>query len=150
MLKRKTQLITLKSGKPAKSGSLVCDIRALIEQAREHVSRSVNGTLVALYWQIGKRVHEEVLHGKRAAYGERIISTLSKQLLREYGRGYSKPNLSRMMVLHEYFPDAEIVSTLSGLLVKEHGQGFSDKNLHRMVQFYEIFLDERIVVSAIR
>lgn len=80
MLKRKTQLITLKSGKPAKSGSLVCDIRALIEQAREHVSRSVNGTLVALYWQIGKRVREEVLHGKRAEYGERIISTLSKQL----------------------------------------------------------------------
>ena len=119
MPKRKTQLMILKSGKPVKSGSLVRDVRTLIEQAREHVSRSVTNTLVALYWRIGKRISEEVLRGKRAGYGERIISTLSKQLLKEYGRGYSKPNLSRMMALHEYFPDAEIVSTLSKQLYNE-------------------------------
>ena len=120
MPKRKTQLMTLKPSKPVKSGSLVRDIRTLIEQAREHVSRSVTNTLVALYWHIGKRISEEVLRGKRAGYGERIISTLSKQLLKEYGRGYSKPNLSRMMALHEYFPDAEIVSTLSKQLTWSH------------------------------
>jgi hypothetical protein len=78
MSKRKTQLTTLVPSKPAKSGSLVRDVRALIEQAREHVSRSITNTLVALYWRIGKRISEEVLRGKRAEYGERIISTLSK------------------------------------------------------------------------
>ncbi|MBI4237572.1 MAG: hypothetical protein HY696_04030 [Deltaproteobacteria bacterium] len=84
MPKRKTQLMTLKPSKPVKSGSLVRDVRALIEQARKYVARSVTNTLVALYWRIGKRISEEVLQGKRAGYGERIISTLSKQLLKEY------------------------------------------------------------------
>ena len=107
-----TKAITVKT--------LFGDIKSYIEQAREYIARSVNTGLVALYWQIGKRIRQEILRGKRAEYGERIVSTLSKELLREYGRGYSKPNLSRMMALHEYFPDAKIVSTLSKQLTWSH------------------------------
>jgi hypothetical protein len=89
------------------------DIRTLIETARERTATAVNSAMVGLYWNIGKRFREDVLHEKRAAYGEAVVSTLSKLLIAEYGRGYSKPNLSRMMWLVEAFPDPEIVSTLS-------------------------------------
>jgi len=106
--------------KTAAGKSLAQDIRALIEQAREYVARSVNAGLVALYWQIGKRIRHEVLRDNRADYGQKIVSTLSKQLLREYSRGYSKPNLSRMMAFYEYFPDAKIVSTMSKQLTWSH------------------------------
>src|SRR5262245_53449773 len=83
---------------------LLADIRALIEAAREQAARAVNSAQVLLYWNIGKRIREDVLHQKRAAYGEAIVATLSQQLTAEYGRGYSKPNLSRMMGLAEAFP----------------------------------------------
>src|SRR5262249_49097584 len=99
---------------------LLGDILALIEAAREQTAQVVNSGQVLLYWSIGKRIWEDVLQEKRAAYGEAIISTLSKQLIAEYGRGYSKPNLSRMMCLAEVFPDPEIVSTLSKQLSWSH------------------------------
>jgi predicted nuclease of restriction endonuclease-like (RecB) superfamily len=99
---------------------LLGDIRALIEAARERTATAVNSAMVGLYWSIGKRIREDVLHEKRAAYGEAIVSTLSKHLIAEYGRGYSKPNLSRMMWLAEAFPDPEIVSTLSKQLSWSH------------------------------
>lgn len=120
MPKRKTQLMALNPGKPVKSGSLVRDVRALIEQAREHVARAVNTGLVALYWQIGKRLNREILQGKRAGYGEQIVSTLSKQLQRDYGSGFNKESLHRMVKFSEAFSDHRIVATLSPQLSWSH------------------------------
>jgi predicted nuclease of restriction endonuclease-like (RecB) superfamily len=99
---------------------LLGEVRALIEAAREQTARAVNSALVGLYWHIGKRVREDVLQEQRADYGERIVQALSAQLTAEYGRGYSKPNLSRMMGLAEAFPDPEIISTLSKQLSWSH------------------------------
>jgi predicted nuclease of restriction endonuclease-like (RecB) superfamily len=99
---------------------LLRDIRALIEAARGQTAQVVNSGQVLLYWGIGKRSREDVLQEKRAAYGEAIVSTLSNQLAAEYGRGYSKPNLSRMMWLAEAFPEPEIVSALSKQLSWSH------------------------------
>lgn len=99
---------------------LLADVRELIEAARQHVAREVNASMVLLYWHIGKRVREDILHEQRAQYGKRIVATLSKQLTSDYGRGYSTPNLSRMMRLAEAFPDERIVATLSQQLGWSH------------------------------
>ena len=56
----------------------------------------------------------------RLAYGEQIVSTLSKQLAAEFGNGYSRPNLFRMIKFAELFTDREIVSTLSRQLGWSH------------------------------
>ena len=93
---------------PAK---LLADLRKLIEATRTGVAQAVNSALVLLYWQVGHRIRTEILGSKRAAYGEEILSTLSKELVAEYGSGFSVPNLSRMMRLAEVFPDREIVAT---------------------------------------
>jgi predicted nuclease of restriction endonuclease-like (RecB) superfamily len=99
---------------------LLADVRELIEAARQHVAQTVNSTLVTLYWHVGRRIRQDILGQRRAEYGQEIVSTLSRQLTEEYGRGYSEPNLSRMMRLAEAFPDEEILSTLSKELSWSH------------------------------
>lgn len=120
MTKHIQKSLTAKLASAASNGSLVKDVRTLIEQAKEYVARSVHSGVVALYWQIGKRIKHEILQDDRADYGQKIVSTLSKQLLFDYGRGYSKPNLSRMMTLYEHYPDTKIISTVSKQLTWSH------------------------------
>lgn len=91
---------------------LLADIRGLIERARDDVARSVNSTLVLLYWNVGHRIRQDVLKGKRATYGEEIVSALSAQLTAEFGRGWSRRSLFRMIRFADVFPDPEIVSAL--------------------------------------
>jgi predicted nuclease of restriction endonuclease-like (RecB) superfamily len=99
---------------------LLTELRELILTAREQVARAVNAGLVLLNWQIGNKIRNEILKGRRAEYGEEILSTVSKELTREFGQGYSTPNLSRMIRFVEVFPDSEIVSALSKELGWSH------------------------------
>lgn len=101
-------------------GELLADVRGLIDQARTQVAQSVNSTLTMLYWHVGQRVHREVLHQGRAAYGEQIVATLSQQLVPLYGRGFTRSALARMVKFAEVFPDGEIVATLSQQLGWSH------------------------------
>jgi hypothetical protein len=71
------------------------DIKNLIEETKSKVSIAVNSSLTLLYWSIGRRINDEILGNERADYGEEIVLKLSKQLIVQYGRGYSKRNLLR-------------------------------------------------------
>jgi predicted nuclease of restriction endonuclease-like (RecB) superfamily len=92
----------------------------MIEEARQDVARRVDSTLVMLYWRLGRRIRQDILKQKRATYGEEIVATLSQQLTDEFGRGYSRYNLSRMIQFAEVFPDERIVATLSQQLGWSH------------------------------
>jgi predicted nuclease of restriction endonuclease-like (RecB) superfamily len=100
--------------------ALLKDLRDLIHEARQDVARQVNSALVLLYWRVGKRIRHDILKEKRAGYGKEIVPTLSRQLVREFGNGYSRPNLFRMIRFAEVFPDEQIVSTLSRQLGWSH------------------------------
>lgn len=102
------------------SEALLHDIRQLIEDSRSRLAVTVNSALTLLYWNIGLRIHTEVLKGERAEYGEQIVATLAKQLETSYGRGFSSKNLRHMLRFAESFPDANIVSTLSRQLAWSH------------------------------
>lgn len=99
---------------------LIGEIRSLIERTRGTVAQTVNSALVLMNWHIGKRINDEILKNKRADYGEKIVPTLSAQLEAEYGRGFSKRNLFRMIQFADQFPDFEIVSSLSRQLSWSH------------------------------
>jgi len=92
--------------------TLLKDVRGLIEETRSIVAAAVNVGLTMLNWRIGKRINEEILKGERAGYGEEIVSTLSRQLIQEYGDGFSTKNLRHMIRFAEAFSDERIVSTL--------------------------------------
>ena len=50
--------------------NLIKDPRELIIRAREDVARSVNSSLVMLYWKVAQRIQKEILKEKRAEYGD--------------------------------------------------------------------------------
>ncbi|HEY3320455.1 MAG TPA: PDDEXK nuclease domain-containing protein [Planctomycetota bacterium] len=102
------------------STRLLRDVRKLIVSARERTAQTVNAGLVAMYWGIGARILREVLKSRRAEYGEEIVATLSRQLVTEFGDGFSRSNLFRMVRLAEAFPDIKIVATLSRQLGWSH------------------------------
>ena len=99
---------------------LLQDLRGLIEQARTDVARSVNSSLVLLYWRIGNRIRIDVLKQKRAEYGEKIVPTLSETLAAEYGPGFTRRNLFHMVRFAELFPEEAIVHTLCAQLSWSH------------------------------
>jgi len=99
---------------------LLGEIRTLIDSARSQAARAVNAGLVRLYWNVGRRIRQDILKENRAEYGEKIVQTLSEQLTSEYGRGFTYTALSRMVRFHEYFPEERIVATLSQQLTWSH------------------------------
>ncbi len=100
--------------------ALLKDVCVLIEQSRSFVAQSINSGMVMLYWQIGQRIRRDILKEKRANYGEEIVPTLSAQLRPDFGEGFSKRNLFRMIRFAEIYPDEQIVSTLSRQLSWSH------------------------------
>ena len=100
--------------------SLITDLRTLINEARNKVALIINTEITLLYWHIGKRINEEVLGNQRAEYGKQIVSTVSTQLTKEYGRGFELRNLRRMMQFAQLFPDFQIVATASQQLSWSH------------------------------
>ena len=116
--------------------ALVTELRQLIDSARQRAAVAVNAELTLLYWQIGRRIHREVLAGKRAGYGEEIVSALGRQLTAEYGRGFSVKNLRHMIRFAEVFPEEEKVSALRRQLSWTHLKSliYLDDSLKR--EFY--------------
>lgn len=100
--------------------TLVGDIKFYIDQARLKTAQAVNASLVTLYWQIGRRIRQEILKGKRAEYGEEIVATVSRQLTEEYGQGFSRRNLFHMVRFVEVYPDFRIVQALPAQLGWTH------------------------------
>lgn len=72
--------------------------------------------MVILYWNIGKIIKNEILQSEKAEYGKSIISSLSKELTNEYGKGYSQRNLFNMVKFFETIYDEQILQTLSAKL----------------------------------
>ena len=91
---------------------LANDIKSLIEQSKQQVVLAVNATMSMLYWQIGKRINDEISKDRSETYGKQIVATLWRQLENDYGTAFSEKNLRRMMQFAEVFPDEKIVVSL--------------------------------------
>ena len=100
---------------------LVSDVKALIGESKQALAVAVNATLSMLYWQIGRRINEEVEGKDRTEmYGKEIVATLWRQLSEEYGAAFSEKNLRRMMQFAKVFPEREIIYTLCRELSWSH------------------------------
>ena len=99
-----------RTGYPAWSGG----IAALLEEARRQAARSVNAILTASYWEIGRRIVEYEQRGEnRAGYGEETLRRLSRDLTRQFGRGFGQINLGMMRRFFLAWPPETIVQTVS-------------------------------------
>jgi len=99
---------------------LFTDLSTLIEQSRHQVAMQANSTLTILFWQVGKRINDDILQNQRAEYGKQIVSTVSAQLETSYGRNFTEKNVRRMMQFAEVFSEMKIVVPLARQLSWSH------------------------------
>ena len=76
--------------------SLYKKASSYIDHARQNIQRTVDTEIVKAYWLIGRDIVEEEQLGKeRADYGSNVLKLLSKQLTKQYQRGFSVDTLER-------------------------------------------------------
>jgi len=103
-----------------KQNILLTEVSQLIEQTKVTVAVNVNAELSLLYWNIGKKIEDEILSNSRAEYGKQILQTLSTELERIYGNSFSEKNIRRMLQFYKLFPEKEIVVSLIRQLTWTH------------------------------
>jgi predicted nuclease of restriction endonuclease-like (RecB) superfamily len=96
------------------------ELSLLIEKSKQKAVFQIKSTVNLLFWQIGKKINDEILHNKRAEYGVQVVTNLAEKLSAKYGRNFALRNLRRMMQFAVDFPDKKIVSTLSTQLSWSH------------------------------
>ncbi len=96
------------------------EIKNLIEESRLQVARTVNTTMSLLYWNIGKKINQEISQERTENYGKQIVATLWRQLEKEYGNSFSEKNLRRMMQFESLFPDEKMVCSMMKQLSWSH------------------------------
>ena len=85
-------------------------VAAIIEAARAHVARSVNTAMVHAYWHVGREIVQVEQDGRdRAGYGEELLKQLSTRLTRQFGRGFSEPNVRNMRQFFLAYRDGSTV-----------------------------------------
>ena len=98
--------------------SMILEIRELLENARKNVAQQVNSQLLTTYWNIGRIIVEyEQQNQIRADYGKQTLKELSKELTREFGKGFSRSNLQNMRAFYLAY---EKCQTVSGKLSWSH------------------------------
>jgi len=96
---------------------LVQEIRDLVQNARRAAAQNVNTLQVITNFEIGRRIVEYEQKGsKRAEYGKQTLIELSRQLNKEFVRGFSATNLEYMRRFYLEYQEAtpQIPQTVSG------------------------------------
>ena len=93
------------------NNSMILEIRELLENARKNVAQQVNTQLLTTYWNIGRIIVEyEQQNQIRADYGKQTLRELSKELTREFGKGFSRSNLQNMRAFYLAYEKRQTVS----------------------------------------
>ncbi len=90
---------------PSHEEHLYTRVVGILEDARSHVSRTINTAMVYSYWLIGREIVQVEQQGKkRAEYGEQLMRRLAARLTARFGRGFSVPNLRNMRQFYLAYP----------------------------------------------
>jgi predicted nuclease of restriction endonuclease-like (RecB) superfamily len=108
------------------TAAYIQEIKQILALARQKAYSAVNFAMVEAYWLIGKRIVEEEQHGKeRAEYGKEIIKTLSVELTKEFGKGFSERSIWQYRQFYQMFSETEILrapfAELQSVENKENG-----------------------------
>jgi len=91
-------------------GQIAEKIKTLMYNARTVAAAELNNRLLKTYWEIGHIIVEHEQKGKaKAEYGTSLLTDLSKLLVSELGRGFSRSNLQNMRnfyLVYLNLPDA--------------------------------------------
>lgn len=94
-----------------KTDNVLNDTKQIIESSQKAAYRAVNVLLVERNWLLGKRISEEFMTGDgQDRYGKQIVSDLSKELTKLYGKGFDRVSIYRYNRFFKMYP--EIVATV--------------------------------------
>jgi len=83
--------------KTLKTHSVTLKISNVVNVARQQLVKSINQTMANSYFEIGRIIVEEEQNGfEKADYGKFLLIELSKNLGKEFGKGFSVTNLKQM------------------------------------------------------
>ena len=89
------------------------DIARILDQARQRAKAAVNLSMVYAYYEIGKRIVTEEQQGaQRAAYGQQVLSELSRYLTAQFGKGFSVGNLKNIRQFYLVYSEDQIGETV--------------------------------------
>lgn len=109
-----------------KNKDLFQEIRKVILDARQYVSKRVNFAQVVSNWEIGRMIVEEEQKGEYTAeYGKQLINEVSIKLSKEFGNGYSSTNL---WYFRQFFLKFSIPHSMSGELQNSETENVTIQN----------------------
>jgi predicted nuclease of restriction endonuclease-like (RecB) superfamily len=109
-----------------KCGTLISDIKQLVEQARLSIVHKINTGLLITYWNVGRLiVQKEQLENIDEKSSRQLILELSRKLSLQIGKGFSRSNLFTMRRFYQLY---KFVQTPSGYLPIESVQTLSGQN----------------------
>ncbi len=101
-----------------KIDNLLLSIRSIIIDARRNVAKNINNELLITYWKIGQLIVDvESSSSFDQKSSRQLILSLSNQLSKELGSGFSRANLFNM---RKFFIEYQNVQTLSGQISWSH------------------------------
>ncbi len=100
--------------------TLYSKIVNLISSKKTVVAQTLNTAMIFLYWEIGEVICNDILKNSRADYGKTVVNEVSDKLKQNYGKGFNRASIFRMIQFYQEFPDREIVATLSRQLTWSH------------------------------
>ncbi|MBC8357308.1 MAG: DUF1016 domain-containing protein [Planctomycetes bacterium] len=123
MSKRKQTKTELKK-RNDRYGDVLASMVDLLESARRASARAVNCVMTATYWEIGRRIVEFEQGGEeRARYGLGLLESLSEDLTKRFGRGFSIRNLRSMRMFYREWPIRQTLSAESAETEVEPAEG---------------------------
>ena len=82
---------------------------AIVEAGRRAAYSSVNQTMIATYWSLGKHIVEHEQGGEeRAGYGKETLEKLAAVLTARFGSNFLARNLRYYRKFYQLFPDRKI------------------------------------------
>ena len=82
------------------------EIKNILIKARNKVYQTANFAMVEAYWHIGKSIIEEQGGNEKAEYGAGLLKELSKQMIQDFGKGFTVANLKNMRQFYLRFPNS--------------------------------------------
>lgn len=84
--------------------AMIDEIKGLLLNARQRVAVQVNTELLSTYWNIGRIIVEHEQDSRnRAEYGKQVLKQLSRELTKEFGKGFSVSNLQFMRRFYQNY-----------------------------------------------
>lgn len=82
------------------------EIKKILIEARSNTYRAINNEIVDAYWKIGRLI-VEAQGGENSKYGTNLLAELSKNLKKEFGKGFDVSNLRKMRKFYIMFKNQD-------------------------------------------